>query len=143
MRIARILDDKGGDIVSIAPDITVVEASKTLTEKRIGALLVTDPNGNISGVVSERDIVRTIAKRGREILDQPVSAIMTADVVTCSPQNTVVEAMGMMTRRRIRHLPVMNGGKLVGMVSIGDLVKYRIQETEFEAEALKEYIAAS
>ena len=140
MSIVHILSAKGAHVETVGETISVMVAAQRLSNKRIGALLVSDESGKISGVLSERDIVRGLATTGASVLDQPVKSIMTAPVITCEEAATVQQVMAQMTSRRIRHLPVMRGDVLVGMVSIGDLVKARIEETEQEAAALKEYI---
>ena len=128
-----------GEVISARLDQSVAEVVGILVERRIGAVLVMD-GGQIAGILSERDVVRCIAERGESILGSPASDIMTEKVETVSPDETVNSAMAHMTRRRIRHLPVVEDGRLVGIVSIGDLVKRRIEEAEQEAGALKEYI---
>ncbi|MFZ5608359.1 MAG: CBS domain-containing protein [Pseudomonadota bacterium] len=141
MLINAILKDKGGDIVSVKGDATILEVTKVLRQHRIGAVLVIESNGAIDGVLSERDIVRGLATQGAAVLDAPARALMTRDVITCRPDQDLPTAMALMTTHRIRHLPVMDGGKLLGLISIGDLVKHRILETEKEAEMLRGYIA--
>lgn len=141
MIIESILSVKGGDVVAVSPTTPVLEVIEILHRKKIGAVLVVD-SGAIVGVLSERDIVQHLSEDGLGALHGAASAIMTAPVITAAPDMSVTEAMGLMTSRRIRHLPVMRGAHLVGLVSIGDLVKHRIEEIEREAEALKSYIAA-
>ena len=119
---------------------TVSGAARLLTDRRIGALVVGDESGDIAGMLSERDIVAGIATHGAAVLDQAVSELMTRKVVFCHPRDTIADVMGKMTDRRIRHLPVVDGDRLLGVISIGDVVKQRIAETENEAEALREYI---
>ncbi len=140
MTIAHILKQKGSHVETVSETVRVIEVARHLTDKRIGAVLVKDAEGKISGVLSERDVVRGLARSGMAVLDQPASSIMTAPVITCTQHATVQDVMAQMTSRRIRHLPVMDGNAMVGMVSIGDLVKARIEETEQEAAALKDYI---
>ncbi len=140
MSIAHILKQKGSHVETVSESVSVIAAVKHLADKRIGAVLVTDAAGKVTGVLSERDIVRGLAKSGISVLDQPANSIMTAPVITCTQQATVQAVMAQMTSRRIRHLPVMDGTTMVGMVSIGDLVKARIEETEQETAALKDYI---
>jgi CBS domain-containing protein len=142
MTIRAILEHKGGGVVQIAPDHSVMDAVRTLREHRIGAVLVMEGD-MIAGVLSERDVVRAIGHHGAGALNLAVSAVMTSPVITCGPTDSVATAMGMMTERRFRHLPVVDQGRLVGMVSIGDLVKQRIDDSEREAAALKDYIAAA
>lgn len=128
-----------GDVISVRPETAIQEVVRILVDRRIGAVLVLD-EGSIAGVLSERDIVRCLAERGGESLGLRARDLMTTEVVTTRPGESVDEAMGHMTRRRIRHLPVLDEGRLVGIVSIGDLVKARIEEAEREANSLKDYI---
>lgn len=139
MTIATILGGKGSSVESIEATAPVREAVNRLAEKRIGALPVLD-GGKVAGIMSERDIIYCLRSDGAQILDWPVSRIMTAPAVTVSPDVPVLTALSQMTRRRIRHLPVVEDGRLVGIVSIGDLVKYRIDMIEQEAEAMRGYI---
>lgn len=141
MTVAQILQHKGNNVISVSADATVTEAITLLKQHRIGAVLVTEGDGAIIGVVSERDVVRALPDSGGALLDQPVSVLMTRDVITCSPKASAELVMSLMTEKRIRHLPVIEGGKLCGMITIGDVVKSRIAESENEAEALKSYIA--
>ncbi len=115
--------------------------AELLSKRRIGAVLVKDDDGDLIGIISERDIVIGVAHRGPPALEKPVSDLMTKDVITCSPADQVIDVMGKMTDRRIRHLPVIDDNTVVGVISIGDVVKQRIAESEHEAEALREYIA--
>lgn len=141
MNVASILKHKGRDCATIAQDQPVKEAVRLLAEKKIGALVVVDGAGDIAGIVSERDIVANLADGSAELLAAPVSRIMTRDVFTCSPSDSTEQLMSQMTNSRIRHLPVKENGKLAGIISIGDVVKWRIAEVESRAEALREYIA--
>lgn len=142
MTVAHILADKGREVVTVTADEPVAKAIRTLADKKIGAVLILDGDGtSIAGVLSERDVVRALAADGPAALDKPVSALMTRMVITCSPSDTMAVVMAKMTEGRFRHVPVLEGGRLVGLVSIGDVVKRRIAETEHEAEALREYIA--
>ncbi len=141
MNVASILTHKGRDCATIAQDQPVKEAVRLLAEKKIGALVVVDGAGDIAGIVSERDIVANLADGSAELLAAPVSRIMTRDVFTCSPSDSTEQLMSQMTNSRIRHLPVKENGKLAGIISIGDVVKWRIAEVESRAEALREYIA--
>ena len=143
MTVKAILSRKGGDVVTIAPTATLSAAVKLLAERRIGAILVTGPDNRVAGILSERDIVRAVALSGSKALDRPVREFMTASVRTCAPRDTEAELMALMTEHRVRHLPVVEGGKLGGMISIGDVVKNRIEEIEREAEEMKSYIASS
>jgi CBS domain-containing protein len=137
--VASILREKGRDVVSVRPSDQVRDVVALLSEKRIGAVLVLD-GGRIAGVLSERDIVRGLLDQGGQILDSLVDDVMTREVTTVAPDESVTFAMSLMTHRRIRHLPVVAGGELCGIVSIGDLVKQRIEEVEREADSLKDYI---
>jgi CBS domain-containing protein len=139
MTIAAILGGKGHDVVSIPVDRTVAEAVALLAERRIGALPVTDDAG-IAGIFSERDLIYSLASHGAAVLDRPVRDVMTAPAITVGLQESVLGALSLMTRRRIRHLPVVDDGACVGFVSIGDLVKYRIERIEAEADAMRAYI---
>lgn len=139
MTIASILKTKGGDVVAVHREATVQDVSALLHRHRIGAVLVVE-GGQPVGVVSERDIVKCLHERGAEILKARAEDIMTSPVVTVSPDESVVGAMAVVTKRRIRHLPVIEHGRLLGIVSIGDLVKRRIEDAEHEAAQLKIYI---
>jgi CBS domain-containing protein len=143
MTIARILDQKGSAVHTVSPETSILDAVAKLALHRVGALLACGADGTVQGVFSERDVVRALAKIGPEMLAQPVSSLMTTKLYFCALTDTVQEAMALMTQNRIRHLPVMDGGSLKGMVSIGDLVKARIEQSEIEAAALKDYISAS
>lgn len=140
MNVGSILSTKGDEIISVEENASVLEVSKLLGERRIGAVPVTKA-GKLCGIISERDVVRGLAIRAGAVLADGVETLMTKSVVTCGVEDSVQTIMQMMTERRIRHVPVMEGSALVGMVSIGDVVKVRMQETEKEAEALKAYIA--
>lgn len=139
MTVRAILDSKGHHVASIDPDARLTVAIKTLAERRIGALLVMD-QGQIEGILSERDVVRVIGESGASALDQPIRKFMTRDVVTCSRSETVAAIMERMTEGKFRHLPVVDDGRVDGLISIGDVVKYRVQEFEREQEALRDYI---
>ncbi len=141
MNVASILKHKGRDCATIKPDQSVHEAVRLMADKRIGALVVVDDAGDIAGIVSERDIVANLANGQAELLAAPVARIMTREVFTCSPSDSTEQLMAQMTRSRIRHLPVKEEGKLTGIVSIGDVVKWRIAEIESRNAALQEYIA--
>ena len=142
MTIDQILNDKGRDVVSVKADSSLLEVARTLDEKRIGAVVALGEGGQIVGVLSERDIVRQVARNGRDALQMPVGDAMTRDVITIESSVKLEDAMQLMTDRRIRHLPVFRNERLVGVVSIGDLVKWKIAETEAEAEAMKSYLSA-
>ena len=141
MTIASILHGKPHRLISVAPDETLQNAAEVLTRERIGALLVLKPNGDIAGIISERDIVRAVGLKGAEVLGKPVAELMTKDVVCCAPEDTVDRAMALMTEKRFRHLPVRQSGKIVAMLSIGDVVKQKVEEAEAESQSLREYIA--
>ncbi|MCS6986193.1 MAG: CBS domain-containing protein [Sphingomonadaceae bacterium] len=140
MGIAAILRDKGHAVVTIAAHHSVRDVVSELVVRRIGALPVTEGE-SLVGLVSERDVIRALAAEGAAALDRPVREVMTTPIVTIGLHDSVTTAMALMTDRRIRHLPVVEGGRLVGIVSIGDLVKRRIEEVEQEALALRDYIA--
>jgi CBS domain-containing protein len=140
MRVSTVLVSKGDDVASIPADTTVARVLAILAERGVGALVVSQDGRKISGIVSERDIVRALAAQGGDLLAQPVAAIMTTDVVTCEPTTSVQELAAMMTERRIRHVPVVVDGVLSGIVSIGDVVKSRITELETETDAIREYV---
>lgn len=139
MRIADVLRSKGTEVATIAPTATVSELLAKLAESNIGAMVVVGDDG-LAGIVSERDIVRRLNERGANALHAPVSEIMTTDVSTCTPDETVDHLTVLMTERRIRHVPVMSNGRLVGIVSIGDVVKSRMNELEHVQEQLEAYI---
>jgi CBS domain-containing protein len=143
MSVAQILNAKGSAVVTAAAGDTISSVATTLAQKRIGSIVVLDASGAITGIVSERDVVRAVAKAGAAALDWPVSRIMTEEVRTCSPADTEVELMALMTDHRIRHLPVVKDGKLSGIISIGDVVKFRIEAIEREAEDMKSYISSA
>jgi CBS domain-containing protein len=142
MIVASLLNTKGRDVFSITPDASVTDAARYLRDKSIGAALVLDQSGAAAGVFSERDLVNAIADQGNTALSLKVGDLMSRDVVSCTPTDPIPAVMATMTERRVRHLPVMDAGKVVGVVSIGDVVKSRIAEAETEAEALKAYIAS-
>jgi CBS domain-containing protein len=139
MTVRAILDTKGHQIISVTPDATLAAAVKLLSERRIGAVLVI-ADRHIDGILSERDIVRVIGARGAAALDEPVHSVMTRKVISCKPSDTVSAIMEMMTSGKFRHLPVLEGDKIVGLISIGDVVKWRVKEFESEQEALRDYI---
>lgn len=142
MTIAAILRNKGDEVFSIASGKTVADAVALLAERRIGAAPVID-GGRVAGIVSERDVLYGLAREGGGLLERRVEEVMTAAPVTVAPDTPVLHALATMTRRRIRHLPVIDGAALVGFVSIGDLVKYRIDRIEAEADAMRSYIAGT
>jgi CBS domain-containing protein len=140
MTVRAIISSKGGDVTSVSPDASVADAVKLLATHRIGAVPVTDAAGVI-GIFSERDVIYGLEREGAAILDRRVGDVMTSPALTVESDAPAISALSMMTRRRIRHLPVVDGGAMVGFVSIGDLVKYRIDKIESEAAAMREYIA--
>ncbi|MEV8503897.1 CBS domain-containing protein [Actinoplanes sp. NPDC051475] len=140
MRISDVLRDKGDRVVTVTPDLTVQELLATLAEHRIGAAVVSADGATVEGIVSERDIVRRLAEHGAAVLARPVSAIQTTRVHTVGPEADVAEVERLMTEHRFRHVPVVAGGRLAGIVSIGDVVKKRITELEVETSALSGYI---
>jgi len=138
--VATILKQKGSDSFSIGPDDTIRQAVEALRDRRIGALLVTDPQGALVGILSERDIVRKLAETPGQTLPQQVKDVMTSKVQTCAPDEPLTEVLKRMTAGRFRHMPVLDGGKLAGMVTIGDVVNFRLTEAEHEALQLKQLI---
>ena len=143
MLVKNILAEKGSDVFTIGPDRTLREAVAALAEHRIGAIVVTKGDDRIAGILSERDIVRMLAAEGADMLDKPLSSAMTSRVTVCHEENSVYEVMETMTTGRFRHLPVEKQGKLAGIISIGDVVKRRIEEVEHEAEEIRNYIASA
>jgi CBS domain-containing protein len=140
MTVKAILDTKGSDVFSIEPTATLEAAINTLGKHKIGALLVLGPDRRVIGILSERDIVRTLSERGAEALSQPLSQVMTRKVVTCGQTETVGTIMERMTIGKFRHVPVVEQDQVVGIISIGDVVKYRLHEMERESAALRDYI---
>ena len=139
MTVRAILDTKGHNIQSVEPQTKLSTAIKILGERKIGAVLVINA-GRIEGILSERDIVRVLGERGATVLEEPVSVVMTRKVVSCKESDTVAAIMEMMTVGKFRHLPVLEGERVVGLISIGDIVKWRVREYEMEQEALRDYI---
>ena len=142
MKLSELLQRKTQEIYKIRADANIAEAAKMLTQNKIGALLVENDKGDIVGILSERDIVGGMGQHGADLHDVAVSALMTADIIRCSADDSVNQAMAMMTDRNIRHLPVFKGDQLSGFISIGDLVKCRIMEVQAEAEAMRQYISS-
>lgn len=140
MTVRAILNSKGHQILGVEPNAKLSAAIKLLAERRIGAVLVMKDQQHMEGILSERDIVRVLGERGASVLDEPVSAVMTRKVVTCKETDTVSTIMEVMTTGKFRHLPVVENDIVVGLISIGDVVKSRVQEFEREQEALHEYI---
>ncbi|MBL6613500.1 MAG: CBS domain-containing protein [Reyranella sp.] len=142
MFVSDILSQKGGLVYSVTPSTTVAEVAQQLSTRRIGSVLVLSDQSAVVGIVSERDLVRVTAAHGAKALELEARQVMTRDVVTCHPDDSIDEVMQTMTNGRFRHLPVVHHGELLGLVSIGDVVKARLEETQYEAEALKAYIVA-
>jgi CBS domain-containing protein len=143
MTVKAILSRKGRDVVTIAPTANLSDAVKLLAEKRIGAVVVTGADDRVAGILSERDIVRALGERGAAALGDNVAAVMTRKVTTCAEADTISVIMERMTTGKFRHLPVVEQGHLVGVISIGDVVKTRVEEIERESDALREYIATA
>jgi len=139
MTIGRLIEGREGTVLSCTTGTTVIEAATILADRRIGALPVVDGD-EVVGMFSERDVIYRLREFGSAALDKPVGEVMTAPAVTVSPETGILPALSLMTRRRIRHLPVVDGGRMVGFVSIGDLVKHRIDKIETEAAAMRDYI---
>jgi CBS domain-containing protein len=140
MNVKHILSQKGVDVLTLEPNATLADAMDILAKRRIGALVITGADRRIVGIISERDIVRAIAEHGTGTLQSPVSEMMTRKVVTCGQNETIAEIMGRMTAGKFRHVPVVEQGRLIGIVSIGDIVKARLEELEQEHDALRDYI---
>jgi len=143
MFVRQILAGKGSDIVSTSPSAKIAEVTKLMSGERVGAVVVKAVGGSIAGIVSERDVTRGLAEHGSALLEMSVDRIMTKDVVTCTPEDGTDKLMRKMTTGRFRHLPVMDKGDMVGVVSIGDIVKNRLEELEAEASLLQDYIAGA
>ncbi|QJE72330.1 CBS domain-containing protein [Aerophototrophica crusticola] len=141
MHVAAVLKNKGSTIITTRPEEPIGTVAQLLHVNRIGAVLVVDAKGEIAGIISERDIVRGLASHGAAVLDMPVSSLMTRKVVHCAPTDTVASVMGLMTSGRFRHLPVLEQGRLVGVISIGDVVKHRLEEYTQEVESLRDYVS--
>jgi len=140
MTVSRILQQKGRELVTIGPSATLSDAVARLAQHRIGAIVVVDDHMAVEGIVSERDVVRLLGERGTEALSAPLETVMTRAVVTCTADETVPQIMERMTRGRFRHVPVVEGERLIGIISIGDVVKHRVEEMEREHAALRDYI---
>jgi len=141
MNVAAILKLKGREVITATPDTSLLEIAQLLGTHKIGCIVIAEADGKVAGIVSERDIVREIARAGAEVLDEPVDAFMTKSVISCRESDTMDRLMGEMTAHRFRHMPVVDRGRLIGLVSIGDVVRMRIAEAELEAAAMREYIA--
>lgn len=142
MNVQTILGDKGSDVATISANDTVADAVRVLGEKRIGALPVVDGDV-VAGIMSERDVIYCLKDHGSEVLQWPISRVMSSPAITVDPSTPVLSALALITQRRVRHLPVVSGGRLVGIVSIGDLVKHRMERIEAEADAMREYIQSA
>lgn len=141
MNVAAILKQKGRGVFTTTPDTSLLDIAKLLGLHRVGCIVITGPDGKVIGIVSERDIVREISRAGSKVLKEPVERCMTKSVVTCREADTIDRLMAEMTAHRFRHMPVVERGRLIGLVSIGDVVRMRIAEAEMEAAAMREYIA--
>ena len=143
MTVASILSEKGREVVTTSPDTRLAQIVETLAARGIGAMVVVEGDGTVCGIISERDIVREVADHGVSVLDEPVSACMTRKVVSCGENDTIHHVMTVMTRHRFRHMPVVASGRLAGIISIGDVVKRRMDQMERDAEELRNYIATA
>ncbi|MEP9352906.1 CBS domain-containing protein [Xanthobacter sp. KR7-65] len=143
MTVSVILSRKSNDIITLSPDATLADAVASLARNRIGAIVIVDAAMAVEGIISERDVVRLIGERGVEVLSEPLAGLMTRAVVTCTPDETVPVIMERMTRGRFRHVPVVSGDKLVAIISIGDVVKFRVEEMERESAQLRDYIMSA
>ncbi|MEO5374960.1 MAG: CBS domain-containing protein [Alphaproteobacteria bacterium] len=139
MSVEKVLAEKGRNVITILPELSVADAAQLLTEHRIGMMVVCDPKGRIEGMLSERDLVKGMAKYGASVLKMAVRNLMTSKVITCKVEDAAKDLMEIMSTRRIRHLPVVEDGRLVGIVSMGDLVHYRHQQTQMEMGILRDY----
>ncbi|MEQ8387503.1 MAG: CBS domain-containing protein [Alphaproteobacteria bacterium] len=142
MHVAQIIAEKGASVLTAGANDRITRLLKLLASRNVGAIVICDAAGAVIGIVSERDIVRAFADNGAAVLDMTAADLMTREVVTCSKEDTVIELMSVMTERRIRHLPVIDDGVLAGVISIGDVVKYRIAEAESELTGLRDYVMA-
>ena len=142
MSVADILRKKGSGVTTVRPNESAQAFARRLKTERIGAMVVTSADGSMAGIISERDLAYGLATHGTKLVNATVSELMTKAVITCSPTDSVSEIMKVMTQRRIRHLPVMDGHKLVGIVTIGDVLKHRLDEMQLEANVLRDYAIA-
>ncbi len=142
MNVGAILGQKGRKVITVAAYTSLLDVTRLLAKNGIGCIVVVDDNEKVVGVISERDIVRGLGEKGQEILKAPVAALMTSDVITCIERDTVDRVMAVMSSHRFRHMPVVENDQLIGIVSIGDVVKTKIASAEMEAEAMREYIVA-
>ncbi len=143
MHVSDILKHKGADVVTRRPEDSVLSIARLLSAKRIGAIVIVDGRGAVAGIISERDIVHAIAVKGDRALEIPARDVMTRDVISCTANDIITAVMKTMTNRRVRHVPVIEDGKLKGMVSIGDIVKNRLDESELETRVLRDYVHAT
>ena len=143
MTVDHILRGKGRNVVTIEPSRSLGEAARLLSERKIGAVVVSDPFRPVIGILSERDIVRAVAEGGAGALEEPVASFMTEKVVTCTGHSAINDLMELMTEGKFRHIPVLEGGRLIGIISIGDVVKHRVAEIEDETRAMRDYIATA
>jgi len=143
MTIARLIAGRSGPVWKIGADATVADAINLLAERRIGAVPVEDGGTEVAGILSERDVLYALRRHGTEVLQRKVREVMTAPVISVSPDQSALDALALMTRRRFRHLPVVDAGRMVAFISIGDLVKYRIERIEAEAEAMRSFIQSA
>lgn len=141
MNVASILKSKGRAVTTVRPNATLLDVAKKLGPKKIGAVVVVGENGHVAGIISERDIIRAISDHGAAALSKMVSEVMTRNVVSCQETSEIDELMEMMTKGRFRHLPIIEDGALVGIISIGDVVKYHVAEVEMEVSAMRNYLA--
>lgn len=142
MKVSNVLDVKGTDVFTVRPDETVNTLSHRLRALRVGAIIVSNNGSTVDGIVSERDVAFGLAEHGADLLAMKVSDLMTRSVVTCTRDSSISDLMKQMTQRRIRHLPVVENGKLVGVISIGDIVKHRLAEMQSEADVMRDYAIA-
>ena len=142
MRVVDILKEKGSDVKTVKSGDSIQMLARCLSEEKVGAMVVVGAHGAIDGIISERDVSRGLAAYGTKVTTMPVSDLMTKTVITCSPLDSILAVTKVMTQRRIRHLPVIENGRLTGLVSIGDLLKHRIEEVELEANVLRDYTIA-
>jgi CBS domain-containing protein len=143
MNVKTILAAKGGDVICIEPTATLAAATQLLTKHRIGAVVICGAGGRLAGILSERDIMRTLSEHGAEALNMQVGQVMTRNVLTCSEDDSIADIMERMTAGKFRHLPVLTKGRLAGLISIGDVVKQRVEEIERESEAMRDYIRSA